>query len=166
MSSNFVIFNLDPTFIPIMIVIIITATAITAMILVLEDVSVLFCKQRLDDDVNANRPVLQYLCDKADNLVKISVKKFVKSDEVSLAENEVNDIVDRYEKLRATIDERKKELHEAEKNVEQYNVVLLPAKETMSAVNFALESEVPSVTEAELVKEEIKKIEVSFYLMF
>ena len=104
---------------------------------------------------------MQHLCDKGDGLLKISEKKYVKSDEASLIENELNEIVERYEQLRATIEEKKKELHEAEKKVEKYNVVLHPVKETMSAVNVVLESEVPSVIEPELAKEEIKKIEVS-----
>lgn len=72
----------------------------------------------------------------------------------------MNDIVDRYDKLRATLEERKQQLGEVEKKVEQYNVVLHPVKETMSAVSVVLESEVPSVTEPELAKEEIVKIEV------
>lgn len=72
----------------------------------------------------------------------------------------MNDIVDRYDKLRATLEERKQQLGEVEKKVEQYNVVLHPVKETMSAVSVVLESEVPSVTEPELAKEEIVKIQV------
>lgn len=120
----------------------------------------LFSKQRLEDEVNAHRPVLQHLCDKRDAVVNLSNKKYIKSDEAGVVANEVNDIVDRYDNLRATLEERKQQLADVEKKVEKYNVVLHPVKETMSAVSVVLESEVPSVTEPELAKEEIVKLEV------
>ncbi len=117
-------------------------------------------QQRLEDEINAHRPVLQHLCDKRDAVVNLSNKNYIKSDQGGEFANEVNDIVDRYDKLRATLEEHKQELSEVEKKVEQYNVVLHPVRETMSAVSVVLESEVPSVIEPELAKEEIVKIEV------
>ena len=113
------------------------------------------------DEVNAHRSILQHVCDKRDSLVNLSNKNYIKSDQAGEVANEVNDIVDRYDKLRATLEEHKQQLSEVEKKVEQYNVVLHPVKETMSVVSVVLESEVPSVTEPELAKEEIVKIEVS-----
>jgi hypothetical protein len=105
--------------------------------------------------------VLQHLCDERDAVVNLSNKNYIKSDQCGEVASEVNDIVDRYDKLRAALVGQKKQLSEVEKKVEQYNVVLHPVKETMSAVSVVLESEVPSVTEPELAKEEIVKIEVS-----
>lgn len=92
--------------------------------------------------------------------MNLSSKNYIKSEQAGQVANEVNNLVDRYDKLRATLEERKQQLSEVEKKLEQYNVVLHPVKETMSAVSVVLESEVPSVTEPELAKEEMIKIEV------
>lgn len=92
--------------------------------------------------------------------MNLSSKNYIRSEQAGQVANEVNNLVDRYDKLRATLEERKQQLSEVEKKLEQYNVVLHPVKETMSAVSVVLESEVPSVTEPELAKEEMIKIEV------
>lgn len=117
-------------------------------------------QQRLDDESVAHRPVLQHLCDKRDGVLNLSNKNYIKSEQIDEVGSEVSNIVDRYDKLRATLEQRKQELGEVERKVEQYKGVLHPVKETMSAVSVVLESEVPSVTEPELAKEEIVKIEV------
>ena len=121
---------------------------------------VIFLLQHFANEINAHRPVVRHLCDKSDVLVELSTRNHVCSSHGDEIASAVNDIISRYEKMKVTLDEAEEHVKEHEKKEEQYNEVLYPVKETMSSVNAVLKNEMPNITEPELAKEEIIKIEV------